>query len=189
VRSRHRFVWPVFKETVETAIEACEEAWQYFGGVFRVLIPDNTKVIVEQGDPLGAQLNQTFLEYAQARGFQIDPARVRSPRDKARVERTVQVAVDDCFAGEVLQSLEDARHRGRRWALDEYGMRRHSTTRRLPLEHFEGEEKPHLLPPPTERYDIPLWSTPKVGRDQHAQVDCALYSLPQAFVGRRLRAR
>ena len=64
VRSRHRFVWPVFSETTETAIEACEEAWDFFGGVFHVLIPDNTKTIVDQADALGAGLNTTFLEYA-----------------------------------------------------------------------------------------------------------------------------
>jgi len=39
-RSRHRFVWPVFRETTESAIDACEEAWEFFGGVFRVLVPD-----------------------------------------------------------------------------------------------------------------------------------------------------
>ena len=189
VRSRHRFVWPVFRETVETAIEACEEAWAHFGGVFRVLIPDNTKVIVNRADPLGARLNPTFLEYAQARGFHIDPARSKSPKDKGRVERAVPTVKDDCFGGEVLQSLEDARHRGGRWSLEEYGMRRHSTTRRMPLEHFETEEKARLLPPPTERYDVPLWCTPKIHRDQHAQVDRALYSLPDSFVGRKLRAR
>jgi transposase len=188
-RSRHRFVWPVFRESTESAIEACEEAWEFFGGVYRVLIPDNTKVIVDQADPLGARLNEAFLEYAQARGFHIDPARVRSPRDKARVERTVQTVRDDCFAGEQLQELDDARRHGRHWCLEEYGMRRHSTTGRCPLEHFEAEEKPHLLPRPIERYDPPLWCSPKVARDQHAQVDRALYSLPQRFVGKRLRAR
>ena len=68
-------------------------------------------------------------------------------------------------------------------------MRRHSTTRRLPREHFETEERPHLLPAPTERYDIPLWCDPKVGRDHLAQVDRAFYSLPDPYVGRVLRAR
>lgn len=189
VRSRHRFVWPVFRETTESAIEACEEAWEFFGGIFQVLIPDNTKAIVDQSDPLGARINATFLEYAQARGFHIDPARSRSPKDKGRVERAVQPVRDDCFAGEQLQTLEDTRRRGRHWCLEEYGARRHSTTRRMPLEHFEAEEKAQLLPAPTQPYDIPLWREPKVGRDQHAQVDRALYSLPHRYVGKVLRAR
>jgi transposase len=187
--SRHRFVWPVFRETTETAIEACEEAWEFFGGIFRVLIPDNTKAIIDLPDPLGARINATFLEYAQARGFHIDPARPRKARDKARVERAVQPVRDDCFAGECLQSLDDARRRGLHWCLHEYGVRRHSTTYRMPLEHFEAEEKAHLLPPPTERYDTPLWCDPKVGRDHLAQVDRALYSLPDPYVGKVLRAR
>jgi transposase len=82
VRSRHRFVYPVPQETTASAIEACESAWEFYGGVFRVLIPDNTKVIVDKADPLAARLNMGFLEYSQARGFKVDPARVRSPRDK-----------------------------------------------------------------------------------------------------------
>lgn len=189
VCSRHRFVWPMFQETTESAIEACEEAWDFYGGIFHVLIPDNTKAIIDRADPLEARLNPAFLEYAQARGFHVDPARVRRPKDKGRVERGVAIVRDDCFAGEQLQSLDDARHRGRHWCLAEYGMRRHSTTHRLPLEHFETDEKPHLLPAPAQRYDIPLWRDPKVGRDQHAQVDRALYSLPHRYVGKVLRAR
>jgi transposase len=82
VYSRHRFVYPCFPETTVTAIEACEAAWAFYGGVFHVVIPDNTKTIVQKADPLAPLLNRTFLEYAQARGFQIDPARVRSPKDK-----------------------------------------------------------------------------------------------------------
>jgi len=151
VLSRHRFVYPVFQETTETAIEACEAAWEYFGGVFKVVIPDNTKAIVVHADPLAPRLNQTFLEYAQSRGFHIDPTRVRSPRDKTRVERSVQTVRDDCFGGETLRSLEEARDHARKWSLEEYGMRRHSTTLRMPREHFESEEKPVLLAAPTER--------------------------------------
>jgi transposase len=74
VRSRRRFVWPCFRETTPEAITACEAAWQAFGGVFRVLVPDNTKAIVDRADSLGASINRTFLEYAQARGFHVDAA-------------------------------------------------------------------------------------------------------------------
>jgi transposase len=189
VYSRHRFVWPFERETTESAIEACEAAWEFFGGVFRVLLPDNTKAIVAKPDDLEPAINAVFLEYAQARGFHVDPARVRHPKDKARVERSVAPVREDCYGGERLHSLEEARERGRRWSLEEYGMRRHSTTQRLPLEHFEAEEKPHLLPAPSQPYDVPLWCDPKVARDQHVQVARALYSLPTRFVGKKLRAR
>jgi transposase len=188
-RSRYRFVYPCFPETTASAIEACEAAWEFYGGVFRTLIPDNTKAIVQDADALEPRITRAFLEYAQARGFHIDPARARHPRDKARTERAVRDVRDDGFAGEHLQNLEMARAHARHWCEHEYGMRRHSTTQRLPREHFEAEERAQLLPAPTARYDLPLWCEPKVARDQHAQVARALYSLPRPFVGRRLVAR
>jgi transposase len=189
VLSRYRFVYPVFRETTETAIEACEAAWAFFHGIFRVLIPDNTKAIVQRADPLEPRLNPTFLEYAQARGFVIDPTRVRRARDKARVERAVPSVRDDCFGGEVVTDLDHARVHARHWCVDDYGPRRHSRTLRAPREHFETVEQPALRPAPTEPYDIPLWGDPKVARDQHAQVARALYSLPTQYVGQTLRAR
>ena len=189
VYSRHRFVYPCFEETTKTAIEACEAAWAFFGGVFHVLIPDNTKVIVNKADSLEPQLNEAFLEYAQSRNFAVDPARSRSPKDKGRVERAVQSTREDCFRGERLFNLDDCIARARTWCQDEYGKRRHSRTLRLPLEAFEADEKSKLRPAPTELYDVPLHAEPKVGLDQHAQVAKALYSLPFIYRRRTLRAR
>jgi transposase len=187
--SRYRFVFPIERETTESAIEACEAAWEFYGGVFRVLIPDNTKAIVDKADPLEPRIVEAFLEYAQARGFHIDPARVRRPPDKGRVERSVRDVRDDCYGGERIVDIEDARRRGRTWCEREYGMRRHSTTGRMPKEHFEAVEKANLLPAPTEPYDVPIWCDPKVHRDHHVQVASALYSLPWDLKGKRVRAR
>jgi transposase len=189
VRSRHRFVFPTFEETTARAIEACEAAWAFFDGIFTVLIPDNTKAIITLADPLAPRINPVFLEYAQARHFHIDAARVRHARDKGRVERTVPSVRDDCFAGEVLTTLDDARTLAARWCLDEYGLRRHSRTQRRPLEHFRAEEQPVLRPAPTTPYDIPLWSEPKVARDQLASIGKATYSMPHAYVGQVVTAR
>jgi transposase len=189
VVSRFRFVYPVFSETTASAIEACETAWAFYGGVYRVLIVDNTKAIVQDPDPLSPKLNLGFLEYSQARGFVIDTTRVRRPRDKARVEASVKTVRDDCFAGERLRDLDHAREHAHHWSLEEYGLKRHGTTQRLPREHFEAEEQRALLPAPKDSYDVPLWCDPKVARDQHALVAKSLYSLPTRFVGKTLRAR
>jgi transposase len=189
VLSRHRFVYPVLRETTQTAIEACEAAWAFYGGVFKVLIPDNTKAIVVHPDALHPRLSEAFLEYSQARGFHVDPARVGHARDKGRVERAVQSVAEDCFAGERIRDLNDARQIARHWCLEQYGLRRHTRTQRMPREHFEGEEKDALLPAPEEPYDIPVWCEPKVAPDQHAQVLKALYSLPRACRRQRVKAR
>jgi hypothetical protein len=108
---------------------------------------------------------------------------------KGRVERAVPTVRDDCFAGELLTTLDDARTHATQWCREDYGLRRHSRTQRAPREHFETEEQPRLLPRPTTGYDIPLWSEPKVARDQHVQVAKALYSVPRHFIRRTLRAR
>src|SRR5512144_2475931 len=50
VYSRHMFVWLTFTQTLESIIAGCEAAWRFFGGVFKVLIPDNMKPIVAKAD-------------------------------------------------------------------------------------------------------------------------------------------
>jgi hypothetical protein len=96
---------------------------------------------------------------------------------------------EDCFRGERLRSIPEARERALTWSLREIGLRRHTRTGRMPLEHFTAVEKACLLPPPAEPYDIPKWSDPKVGPDQHAVVCKALYSLSRQYRRKKLRAR
>ena len=98
--SRHTFVWLSFNQNLGTVIDGCEAAWQFFGGVFRVLVPDNMATVVTKADALDPVLNVAFVEYAQSRGFLIDPARVRAPQDKGRVERAVQFVQTSFWAGE-----------------------------------------------------------------------------------------
>jgi len=113
--SRHQFVWPCLGQTQQDVIDGLEAAWRFFGGVFKVLLPDNMKPIVTRADPIAPVLNVHFTEYAQDRGFEIDPARPRKPRDKARVERQVRFVRDDYFSGEDFGSLREAREEAERW--------------------------------------------------------------------------
>ena len=83
-------------------IAGCEAAWAFFGGVFKVLIPDNLSAVIADADPVNPTFTVGWLDYAQARGFGTDPARVRSPKDKPRVERVVQYVRGNFFAGETV---------------------------------------------------------------------------------------
>jgi transposase len=187
--SRYRFVYVAERETTADAIMACEAAWEFYGGIFATILVDNAKAIVDTADPLGAKLTDTFLDYAQTHGFHVETTRVRDPKGKSRVERSIRVVRDDCFGGEVLRDIEHAQVRARYWAEHTYGMRRHTTTGRMPKEHFQTVEAPQLKPAPSERYDIPTWTEPRVARDQLAPVAGALYSLPTKYVGQKLRVR
>ena len=132
VVSRHIFCWLTSGESLEEVIEGFEEAWTFFGGVFSVVISDNLKAIVVKANPLHPILNQGFLEYAQARGFVVDPFIIKSPTQKPRVERPVPYCRQAGFAGENFQDLAAGRAAMRRWCLEEAGTRIHGTPQRRP---------------------------------------------------------
>jgi hypothetical protein len=91
--SRHMFVWLSFTQTLTAFIAGCEAAWVFFGGVFQVLIPDNASAIVAAADAVNPRFTAGWLDYAQHCGFATDAARVRSPKDKPKVERALHQPV------------------------------------------------------------------------------------------------
>lgn len=115
VYSRHLFVWVTFSQTLAAVIAGCEAAWAFFGGVFKVLIPDNLKLVVTEADAVNPRLSQGWLDYAQHAGFVTDAARVKSPKDKPRVERAVQYVRGNYWAGEDFTDLADAQRRAEVW--------------------------------------------------------------------------
>jgi transposase len=189
VVSRYSFVWLTHRQTTGDVIAGFEAAWRFFGGVFATVIPDNMKAIVDAADALEPRFNQAFIEYAQARGFVVDPARVRTPQDKPRVERVVPFVRNSFFAGETFIDLADAQRRVEDWCRQRAGMRTHGTTQLRPAEHFRTVELPALAPAPTEPYDVPIYATAKVHRDHHIEVAKALYSVPGNLIGTRVEVR
>jgi transposase len=187
--SRHQFLWLTFRQTTQAVIEGLEAAWAFFGGIFRTVIPDNMPAIVDGADSIEPRLNQAFVEYAQARGFHVDPTRVRHPKDKPRVERAVAFARGSFFAGERFIDLADAQRRAEEWCRVRAGLRVHGTTQARPAEVFAEAELPKLLPAPSTPYDLPLYAQPKVHRDHHIEVARALYSVPGNLIGCRVDAR
>ncbi len=187
--SRHQFVWPCLRQTQQDVIEGLEAAWCFFGGIFPLVVFDNLKAVVKVPDPVKPILTEDFLEYVQARDFEVDPARKRKATDKARVERQVQYVRNDYFRGEDFGSVEEARQEAVRWCLEDAGMRDHGSKCWHPLEVFEQEEKPRLEPAPTEPYDKPRWSDAHAGRDHAVVVDYALYTVPYTLGEVDLRAR
>ncbi|MGH2728352.1 MAG: IS21 family transposase, partial [Actinomycetota bacterium] len=187
--SRHVFVWLTFTQTLQAVIEGLDAAWVFFGGVFAVVIPDNMKPIVAKADATDPRITDGFTDYAQARGFVVDPARVRRPCDKPRVERTVPYVRGSFFRGERFVDLADARSRAERWCSTTAGLRIHGTTQRRPAEVFAAEEASKLLPAPRGPYDLPIYAKAKVARDCHIEVARSLYSVPHTLVGEHVDVR
>lgn len=188
VVSRHMFVWLTYSQTLTAVIAGCEAAWEFYGGCFKVLIPDNLKAVVSNPDAVNPQLSKGWLDYTQHVGFGTDPARVRSPQDKPRVERAVQYVRGNFWAGESFTDLADAQARVAVWCSERAGMRIHGTTARRPLEMFRDLEASCLLEVP-DPYDVPVFTRVKVHRDFHVEVSKALYSVPEHLLGSYLDAR
>lgn len=182
VYSRHMFVWLSYSQTLAAVIAGCQSAWEFFGGVFAVLIPDNLKPVIAAADAVNPRFTQGWLDYAGHSGFLTDPARVRSPKDKPRVERTVQYVRRNFWDGETFTSLEQAQQAATAWCERTAGTRIHGTTCARPVEVFTAEEQPLLLAMPGI-YDVPVFKGVKVHRDFHAEVGKALYSLPEQWIG------
>lgn len=189
VLSRYCFVYLTFSQTTAAVIAGCEAAWAFFGGMFTVLVPDNLKPVVDKADRLEPRWNREWLEYAQARGLVVDPARVRSPQDKGRVEAGVKFVQVSFFAGEQFADLADAQRRAEDWCRVRAGMRVHGTTRRRPAEVFAQLEAPALLPAPDQPYRVPAWSEAKVQRDFHVRAQNAFYSVPYRLAGQQVTVR
>ena len=188
--SRHMFVWPVFRQTLDELVAGLDAAWQFFGGVPRHVVIDNMAAAVVRAHPTSPELNRSFTEYAQSCGFFVDAARVRRPKDKPRVENQVPYVRERWFDGEVFApSLAAIRTHAAAWCREIAGRRIHGTTRRVPLEVFESEEQASLLPAPTEPFDVPKWQRAKLHPDHHAQVDRGLYSAPTRYIGQTFDVR
>jgi hypothetical protein len=156
--------------------------------VFKVLIPDNASAIVADADAVNPRFTAGWLDYAQHCGFATDAARVRSPKDKPRVERAVQYVRGNFFAGEHFTGLSDAQARAEAWCRDVAGMRVHGTIAARPAEVFAAHEAGVLLPLSLP-YDVPVFTKVKVHRDFHVEVGRALYSAPKEYLGCHLDAR
>jgi hypothetical protein len=177
-----------FTQTLEAVIAGCEAAWVFFGGVFKVVVPDNMAAIVADADPIHPRLTTGWLDYAQHCGFATDPTRVRRPKDKPRVERTVQYVRSNFFAGEQFRDLAHAQERAVRWCDLVAGQRIHGTLQARPAQVFADKEAALLLPVPAP-YDVPMFKTCKVHRDFHIEIGKALYSVPKDYIGQTVDVR
>ena len=186
--SRHMFVWLSFTQTLAALVAGGEAAWVFFGGVFKVLIPDNAAAIVAAADAVNPRFTAGWLDYAQHCGFATDAARVRSPKDKPKVERAVQYVRGNFFAGEHFTGLADAQGRAKAWSREVAGERIHGTIQARPAQVFAEHEAGALMPLPVP-YDVPVLARVKVHRDFHVEVGRALYSAPKEYLGCHLDAR
>lgn len=172
-------------------IAAHVHALEYFGGAPELLVPDNLKTGVTRSCRYEPELNPTYAELARHYGMAVVPARVRKPRDKAKVENAVlqaerrilarlrdmtffEIAEANRAVGALLKELNDRKCQG---------------LERSRRELFEQLDRPLLRALPSERYVLGLWKKVRVGPDYHVAFDRCYYSVPYQLVGQELDLR
>ena len=84
--SQYAYVEAFLSQNQESWISANIHMYQFFGGVTRILIPDNLKTDVEKASWDSPTLNKFYQEMAEHFGTVVIPARVRKPQDKPNAD-------------------------------------------------------------------------------------------------------
>jgi transposase len=190
VYSRHLFVYPVAVMDQQAWVDAHVAAFDFFGSCPRRVVPDNLRAGVAKPDIYDPKVNRAYAELDAHYQVLVDPARVRKPKDKPRIEAVQAYIRRSFFAGRDFASLAQMVTEARRWCSEVAGRRTpRALEGRTPLEVFESDEAHALQPLPMVPFELARWSCPKVGPDAHAKVGATLYSLPYRLIGQRLDAR
>jgi transposase len=187
--SRYAFLAITLRQDLAAVLDGLESAWVFFGGVVKRLVEDNLKPVITRADRYTPGIDRVFLEYAQYRGFVVDPALVRHATGKPKVERGIPYCRQDFFRGETFRDLAEMQARAVRWCRDLAGTRVHGTTRQVPRLVFETVEQPTLLPLAPAPFDRPTWAKATVHPDHHIQFRHALYSVATRYLGQRVEVR
>ncbi len=188
--SRHLFIRPVISMDQRAWVDSHMAAFEFFGGCPRRVVPDNLKTGVLKPDLYDPKINRAYAELAGHYGVLIDPARAYHPRDKASVEAHQRYIRASFYGGRDWPTLAGMTADALTWCTQVAGSRRpRALEGRSPLEVFDAEEAPVLLPLPESPFELAAWSRPKVAPDAHAKVGRTLYSVPYRLIGVRLDAR
>ena len=165
---------------------------EFFGGVARLLIPDNLKTgIVSNRKHEDPVTNRAYQEFADHYRTAILPARVLAPKDKAAVEGNV---------GNVTSHIVAKLRNVKFFRLDEMNdaisgllesfnaapfQKREGSRRSVFLE----EEAPFLQPLPMLPHEYACWKQATVQLNYHVSLDSQNYSCPYAYVRKRVDVR
>ena len=189
--SSYTFAEATWSQGLPDWIGSHVRAFEFGGGVTALVVPDNLLSGVTQACRYEPEINPTYQDLAVYYGVAVMPARVRKPRDKAKVESGVLF----------VQRWILARLRNRKFfslselnkAIGELLVRLNERPfRKLPgsrRSQFESLDRPALRPLPAERFVYAEWKKARVGPDYHVEVFGHHYSVPYQLVKDQLDVR
>lgn len=188
--SSYTFAIFSMNQRLDSFISAHEAMWRFFGGVTPYSVVDNLKSGVKKAHRYDPEVNPTYCDYGNHRGFAVLPARPYSPRDKACVEANIG-AIQRSFFQQVREknfySLDEL-NRYLRVFLETFNskiMSDYGVSRR---ERFAVESQ-KLLPITNGPYELVEWREAKVHPDCCVQVEKCFYSVPYKLRGQTVRVK
>jgi transposase len=182
--SRLDYYEKVYDQKVETFIKCHINAFEYFEGVPVYVKIDNLKAAILNANFHEPEYQGLFKTFAEYYGFKPLPCRVREPQEKGKVESGIKYVKDNFFRGRSFKSEKDLVERLRYWLEHTCNSRVHGTTRKVPTELFNSQEKDKLLKLPDSDFIIPQVGTRKVYHDCHVYIEYNYYSVPFEYVGK-----
>jgi len=189
--SAYLYVEPFMDMQEPSWIAAHVNAFEYFGGVPRIITPDCTRTAINKPTYYDPEENRTYAEMALHYRAAIIPARPYKPRDKSPVEEGVQHAERRIIAKlrkRQFLSFEELRDAVK----EELEIVNNAKFKKMPGSRasvFSETEKPSLMPLPPRRYEYAVWKKVKPGMDYHFEYDEHFYSVPFQYAGKMMEAR
>jgi len=189
--SSYTYVEATWSQSLPDWIGSHVRAFSFFGGVPEVIVPDNLRSGVKKACFYDPEINPTYQEMADHYGTVVLPARVRRPRDKAKVEAGVRVVEQWILARlrkHTFFSLDElnAKIRNQLEYLNNRPFQKMPGCRKS---MFESLDAPALRPLPKVPYEFAQWKKVTVNIDYHVEVEGHYYSVPYQLYRKRLEAR
>jgi len=189
--SNYTFVEGSYSQELPCWINSHIHAFEYFGGVAEIIVPDNLKSGVNKACRYEPDLNPTYNDLAQHYGTSIIPARPARPKDKAKAEAGVLMAkrwILAALRNRTFFSLEELNQaiREKLTILNNRKFQKLNTTR---AELFKTIEKPALKPLPLKAYEFAHWKKATVNIDYHIEFNRHCYSVPYQLVREQVELR
>lgn len=162
-----------------------------FGCAPAAIVPDNTTTAVRRALRYDPDLNPSYREFAEHYSVVVLPARVRRPRDKAKVENAVLIAQRRVLAAlrdAVFFSLADLNAAIAR-IVDEINAEPFQKREGSRRELFERHDRPAARELPERGYEYAEWKRCLVHRDHHIEAGRGYYSVHYSLIGQRVEAR
>ena len=186
--SNYSYAEATASQTLPDWIQSHIRAFEFFGGVTEILVPDNLKSGVTHPCRYEPDINPTYLDLARHYDTTVIPARPGKPKDKAKVENSVLIA-----ERWILAALRNHRffsvaelNKAVSEKLVVFNQRLLQKMKVSRRHLFETVDKPALRPLPAYRYEYAEWKKATVNIDYHIEVDQHFYSVPQQLRGKKL---